>query len=206
MILKKNVDAHISNVDLREDTTIVRVDAKFDDDAAREFDRGFSEAHASGQPFVPVVIDSYGGYAHSLMSMVETIEASTLPVMTYAKGKAMSCGIILTSFGTDGMRYASPHCSMMLHQLSAWAIGKVADIEVSVEESRRLNDYVYTRMASACGKPESYFLNLIDENKNTDNYMQPSVAMEHGIVDHVASPSVEVNVDVTWSIASAAQA
>jgi ATP-dependent protease ClpP protease subunit len=202
MIIKKTVDPNISGkAPLRTEPVVARVDNTFDEEAVRKFDRKFSDAHSSGQPVVPVIIDSYGGYVHSLFSMIETIQASELPVLTYAKGKAMSCGISLLSFGSPGLRFCSPHCSLMLHQLSTRNLRKkIAEVETSVEESRRLNDALFTQMARACDQPDDYFLNLVEDNKNLNDYMSPERAIEHGIIDEIATPRMDVKVSVSWNI------
>ena len=51
---------------------IIRV-RKFDDGAAKEFSELMSKAQNTGQPIIPVIIDSYGGQVYSLMSMISDI-------------------------------------------------------------------------------------------------------------------------------------
>jgi membrane-bound ClpP family serine protease len=43
---------------------------KFDEPSAKEFSNLMNKAQNSGQPVVPVIIDSYGGQVYSLMSMI----------------------------------------------------------------------------------------------------------------------------------------
>ena len=65
---------------------------KFDEDSAKLFRNRLQIALNSGQPVIPVVIDSYGGQVYSLLSMIGTIKASPVPcVATVLTGKAMSC-------------------------------------------------------------------------------------------------------------------
>jgi len=88
--------------------TIIRV-RKFDETAAKEFTILMMKAQNTGQPYIPVIIDSYGGQVYSLMSMISDIKHSKVPVATIAQGKAMSCGAILFSFGAEGHRYMDPY-------------------------------------------------------------------------------------------------
>ena len=81
-------------------------------------------AHSTGQKVIPVVIDSYGGQVYSLMSMIAAIESAELPVATIVEGKAMSCGAVLLSFGEQGMRFADPHATVMIHDVSSGGYGK----------------------------------------------------------------------------------
>jgi ATP-dependent Clp protease, protease subunit len=69
---------------------VVRVN-KFDEKAAEDFSRSVARAQNTGQPVLPIIIDSYGGQVYSLMSMISDIQHSRLPVATIVQGKAMSC-------------------------------------------------------------------------------------------------------------------
>ena len=55
---------------------------KFDETAAKEFSSLVSKAQNTGQPVLPIVIDSYGGQVYSLMSMISDIKHSRIPVAT----------------------------------------------------------------------------------------------------------------------------
>ena len=90
----------IKEIELRASPIIIRVN-EFDEDSAKEFAQQMSSAQSSGQSIIPVIIDSYGGQVYSLMSMIGNIKSSKIPVATIVEGKAMSCGAILFSFGTQ---------------------------------------------------------------------------------------------------------
>ena len=91
-----NMDPKVKELELRHNPVIIRVN-KFDEESANEFAMKMALAHNTGQPIIPVVIDSYGGQVYSLMSMISAIRASELPVSTIVEGKAMSCGVVLFS-------------------------------------------------------------------------------------------------------------
>ena len=106
---------------------VIRV-RKFTEDAAKEFSELMRKAHTTGQPVIPIIIDSYGGQVYSLMSMISDIQHSRIPVATIVQGKAMSCGAILFSFGVDGMRYMDPDATVRIHDVSSMSWGKVEEI------------------------------------------------------------------------------
>ena len=81
---------------------VIRV-RNFNEVAARDFTNQMTKAHNTGQPIIPVIIDSYGGAVYSLMSMISDVRSSKLPVATFIQGKAMSCGAIFSTFGTKGL-------------------------------------------------------------------------------------------------------
>ena len=94
----------IKEVELRNDPVVITVN-EFTEESANEFAALVSAAQNTGQKVIPVIIDSYGGQAYSLLSMIGTIKSSSVPIATIIKGKAMSCGALLASFGEEGLRF-----------------------------------------------------------------------------------------------------
>jgi ATP-dependent Clp endopeptidase proteolytic subunit ClpP len=179
----------------RVEPVIVRVN-KFNEEAAKKFEEDFSKAHQTGQPIVPVVIDSYGGLVYSLLSMLDTVRSSKLPVATIAMGKAMSCGSGLLAFGELGMRYAAPHSTILVHDVSSWNHGKVEEIKSSAKETDRLNRLIFTKMAKHCGHSKKYFLDLIHKKGHADWFMTAKEAKQHGMVDYIKVPAFTISAEV----------
>jgi ATP-dependent Clp endopeptidase proteolytic subunit ClpP len=179
----------------RVEPVVVRVN-KFNEDAAKKFEEEFDKAHQTGQPIIPVVIDSYGGQVYSLMAMLDTMRSAELPVATIAMGKAMSCGSALLAFGEVGMRYAAPNCTVLIHDVSNWTHGKVEEIKSSADETERLNQLLFTEMARHSGQPKKYFLDLIHEKGHADWYMTAKEAKTHKLVDYVRVPSFRISADI----------
>src|SRR5690606_10612626 len=138
------------------------------------------------EPEEPIVvyIDSYGGYVDSLASMVETLDSVNNKVITVCVGKAMSCGAILLSCGDE--RYVAPSSRVMVHEVSAGAWGNVNDIEVSVEETKRLNSFWMSRLAENCGMKLADLKRLFGEKR--DIYMTAKEALKFGIADKIGAP------------------
>ena len=173
---------------------------RFDEISAKAFYDDFRLAQAQNQEIVPVVIDSYGGRVDALLSMVDVMLSYPGKVVTVTQGKAMSCGSCLLACGSPGMRYASPNSRVMVHNVSAGAVGKVPEMEIEVEEARRIQKQLFQVMAKRCGQPKDYFLSLLKENQNADLYMTPEVALKHRIVDYVRIPKVKVDVGIKLSL------
>lgn len=187
----------LKEFELRKSPIIVRVN-KFDEESALKFDQEIAQAHNTGQKVIPVVIDSYGGQVYSLMAMISSVKNAELPVATIVEGKAMSCGAILTTFGTEGMRFMDPNASIMIHDVSSGDFGKIEELKSSVGEADRLNDIVYKMMARNCGKKEDYFLKIVDQKKHADWFMGAEEALKHNIVNQLRVP--KFNIDVSVSI------
>ena len=185
----------VKEIELRNTPVIARVN-KFDEDSAKEFQTKIAMAHNTGQDVIPVVIDSYGGQVYSLMTMISAIKNAELPIATIVEGKAMSCGAILFSFGTDGMRYMDPDATVMIHDVSSMNHGKVEELKVSAEECDRLNDKVYKMMARNCGHSDDYFLKIVHEKGHADWYLDSRDAANHHLANHIKVPTLDIEIDV----------
>ena len=176
---------------------IIRV-RKFDETSAKEFSEQMTLAQNTGQPIVPVVIDSYGGQVYSLMSMISDIKHSKIPVATIVQGKAMSCGALLFSFGQQGMRYMDTNATLMIHDVSSMKGGKVEEIKASAEETERLNRKVYMMMAENCGHPKDYFLDVIHEKGHADWFLDTAAAINHKLANHAHVPTFKITAKVEF--------
>lgn len=167
----------------------------FTERSAKDFMEKVSAAHNTGQSIIPVVIDSYGGYVHSLVSMMTVIDNSHLPVATVGMGKDMSCGAVLLGYGDTGHRYASKDTRIMMHDVAAGARGKIEDMKISIKETENLSRKLFQKLAVKCGyKEKNYFLNLMEEKKHLDFYMNSQQARKLKLVDHIGVPDLFVNV------------
>ena len=185
----------IKEVELRKQPVIVRVN-KFDEEAAKKFHVELAQAHNTGQKVIPVIIDSYGGQVYALMSMISAIKHAELPIATIVEGKAMSCGAILLTFGDDGMRFADPDATIMIHDVSSGGFGKIEELKADVKEAERLDEKIYTMMARNCGKKDDYFKKKVFSKKHADWFMDSVEAKKHGIVNHLRVPKFHISVGV----------
>ena len=194
----KNFSPLLKDKELIDDLPIVIRVRKFDEGAAKEFSAAVSKAQNTGQPVLPIIIDSYGGQVYSLMSMISDINASRIPVATIIQGKAMSCGALLFSFGKEGMRYMDPDATLMIHDVSSMSIGKVEEIKANAEETERLNQKVYKMMAKNCGHHEDYFLDIIHEGGHADWFLEADECLKHNLTNHLHVPELRIEVRVKF--------
>lgn len=174
---------------------VVQVRGEFSEETAEDFANAFNAAENTGQEIIPVVIDSYGGDIYALMSMIDVIQASSVPVATIVTGKAMSAGAALLTCGAEGLRFAGPNATIMIH--SAWETGlsgNADEVKVGADELMRLNKRVLEIMSKNCGHDKDYFHKVMVQKKNTDWYLQPKEALKHNIVNEVRVPEFEVAV------------
>lgn len=180
----------------------------FNDESLKEFREGVAQAVASGQPFLPITIDSYGGEAYALLSMLDTLAATKMPIVTVAVGKAMSCGAILLACGSPGMRFAAPNATIMLHEVSSGTMGKTTDIEADVAECKRLNTLVWERIEQArlsSAKPrgtrktrikKKSLLTELHSRKNADWYLTAEQSRRLHLIDHIGMPTIVAHISL----------
>ena len=172
----------------------------FNEENCRKFIDEFkaAEDHAmkSKQTVLPIVIDSYGGDVYALLGMVDIIKSCPIPVATIVEGKAMSCGAVLFSCGTEGYRFIGHSATVMLHEVSSFSFGKNEDIKASAKETDRLNTFLFKLMARNVGKPEHYFIDLLHQNKNIDLFLDSDDCLKHNLANKAGIPSFNINIEM----------
>jgi ATP-dependent Clp protease, protease subunit len=172
---------------------------KFNEESAKIFRDDFDKAVNTGQHIIPIVIDSFGGVVYSLLSMIDTIKSSPVPVATIATGKTMSCGQFLLTFGTEGLRFMAPTATVMMHDVSGGTYGKIEEIKADVKEAERLHRTIFTMCARNCGKPDNYFLDMMEKNHHADVFLDAEECKKHNIIQHIRVPNFSVDVSVKYS-------
>jgi len=174
---------------------VIRV-KEFNEEAAEKFSLQMSEAHDTGQPVIPILIDSYGGEVYSLLSMIADIESATIPVATICVGKAMSCGSVLLSCGTEGYRYIDKNATVMIHDVKSMQFGKTEELKAGVKQIDQLSKRIFGIMSKNCNQKENFFLNKIHENNHAEWYLTPSEAKKFNLIQTVGVPSFETQIKV----------
>ena len=181
--------------DLIDPPIIIRL-SEINEESSKEFSEEFSKAHETGQPIIPIVVDSYGGEIYSLLSIISEIQNSKIPVATICESKAMSAGAVLFSFGTEGFRYIAPNATLMIHEVSSFSLGKVEEIKSDSKETDRLNNLIFKLMAKAVNKEDNYFLNIIHQKGHADWYLDAKETKKHNIANHIKIPQFKINLNV----------
>ncbi len=171
---------------------------EFTEASLNAFRKDFNKALSTGQPIVPIIVDSYGGEVYSLRGFMSIILSSPIPVSTYVDTKAMSCGSFLLGFGTKGYRFASSHATCMIHEVGSYSMGKIQEVKSSAAEAERLNNESFELLAKHCGKTKKFFLDKIGDKKHADWYLTPDDMLEMGIIDKITTPKLITNIKVEF--------
>jgi ATP-dependent protease ClpP protease subunit len=101
--------------------------------------------------------------------------------------------------GNKGLRFISPYASMMLNNVSKESWGKTGEFKADTREVERLYKFVCQLMDKNCDKENGYFESLIKDKGGSDWYLEPMDAVDFGLIDHVRSPWLEVDINPVYS-------
>lgn len=135
---------------------------------------------------ITIIINSPGGVITSGLAFVDTMNAATNDIVVVCVGQAASMGAVILSQGTKGKRYASSTSRVMIHQplISGVIQGRATDIEIQDKEMTRMKEIITKLMADRSKVTYEEMAAAMDE----DNFMEPSEALEMGLIDHVGLP------------------
>ncbi|TCM16455.1 ATP-dependent Clp protease proteolytic subunit ClpP [Novosphingobium sp. PhB165] len=146
----------------------------------------FLEAENPGKP-ISLYINSPGGVITSGLAMYDTIQYIRAPVHTLCMGTAYSMGSFLLMAGAPGERAALPNASILIHQPSGGAQGKVSDILIHAEEIQRTKNRVTSLYAKHCSRSYEEFERAMDR----DHFMTAQEAVEWGLIDRIVESRAE---------------
>lgn len=203
MITRLEIDPKIivrDGSDLVQLPEAIRV-AHFSPVSVKNFATSMSAAQDSGQPVIPIVIDSYGGEVYSLFAMVDIIKSCRVPVATVVLGKAASCASALFTCGAEGYRFMGPNATLMIHDVSdASHRKKSEEFLVDAKETDRLNKKFYSLIDKNCGLEAGHTWGLVQGRGRTDWYLSPKQAVRHGYANHVGVPKLVTRVTVSTTL------
>ena len=113
--------------------------------------------------------------------MYDTMQFISPDIATICTGIAASMAQVLMCAGSPGKRTALKHSRIMMHQPSAGAMGQASDIEITVNEIRKLKRELYDIIAHHTGQS----VEKIAEDCDRDKWMTAPEAKEYGLVDEV---------------------
>lgn len=130
---------------------------------------------------IKMYINSPGGWVSSGLAIKDTMDFVKNDISTVCVGMAASMGAFILANGTKGKRYAMPHSSILLHNLSSGAAGNISDIKIAVRNMERTNDILQSVIAENTGRTPEEVAKALDR----DNWMTPEEALEFGAIDKI---------------------
>jgi ATP-dependent Clp protease, protease subunit len=130
---------------------------------------------------IQMYINCPGGGVYAGLGMYDTMQFITPDIATICTGMAASMGQVLMCAGTKGKRTALKHSRIMMHQPSAGAGGQASDIEITVNEVKKIKQELYQITAFHTGQS----IEKVATDSNRDHWMTSTEAKEYGLIDEV---------------------
>jgi len=130
---------------------------------------------------ITILLNSGGGDVVETLAIIDYIRTQTdIKFNIVCRGIAMSAAALLLAAGT-GIRTASKHSKIMVHQLSTFASGKLSDVKSNAKFADQLEDECNTLMGEFTKKPKEWWTS----NQQSDLFLSSKEALELGIIDKI---------------------
>lgn len=130
---------------------------------------------------IQMYINCPGGSVYSGLGVYDTMQYITPDVSTICIGMAASMAAVLMCAGTKGKRTALKHSRIMMHQPSGAIGGQASDIEITVNEIRKIKRELYEIISYHTGKDPKQ----VEADCDRDYWLSSVEAKEYGLVDEV---------------------
>ena len=133
---------------------------------------------------INILLNSPGGDVVETLGLIDYIRTikkdDDISTNIICRGSAMSAAALLLACGT-GLRAASKHSKVMVHQLSTMNFGKLEDIKSNAKFAEQLEDDCNEIMAECTKKDKEFW----KENQRSDYFLSSEEALELGIIDKI---------------------
>ncbi len=130
---------------------------------------------------VQLYINSPGGGVYAGLGLYDTMQFVSPDIATICTGMAASMAAVLMCAGAAGKRSALKHSRIMMHQPSAGAQGQASDVEITVNEVRKVKHELYEILSNHTGQT----IEKVTKDSNRDYWMTASEAKDYGLIDEV---------------------
>ena len=136
-----------------------------------------------GLETINILLNSPGGDVIETLALIDFIQSQKEQGIKFniiVRGSAMSAAALLLTCGT-GLRAASKHSKIMVHQLSTVAVGKLSDVKSNARFSEELENECNQLMAENSKMDKEYWEGI----SSSDYFMSAEKALECGIIDKI---------------------
>lgn len=132
-------------------------------------------------PHIQILLSTYGGNVYDGLSLYDAIKNSKTDVDITCFGKIMSMGIVVLLSAKT--RKAYRNTTFMIHEVTSGVIGKVADMEDSIDEAKRINKVLFDIIK----KETKISPSLLDDIyiKKKDWFFTAEEALEMGLITEI---------------------
>ena len=132
-------------------------------------------------PHIQVLLSTYGGSVYDGLALYDAIKASKTKVDVIIGGKSMSMGTIIM-LGSE-TRKAYRNTTFMIHEMTSGYLGKLADLENDLGESKRLQKILWDIITSETKITQKQLDDIYEKKK--DWYLSAEEALELGLITEI---------------------
>jgi ATP-dependent Clp protease, protease subunit len=130
---------------------------------------------------IQLYINSPGGAVYAGLGLYDTMQFVSPDIATICTGMAASMAAVLMAAGAAGKRSALKHARIMMHQPSGGAQGQASDVEITVNEVRKVKHELYEILSNHTGQT----IEKVTKDSSRDFWMTAEEAKNYGLIDEV---------------------
>ncbi len=130
---------------------------------------------------INIYINSPGGSVYAGLGMYDVMHLVKPDIATVCTGMAASMAAVLMCAGTKGKRSGLKHSRIMIHQPSGGAQGQSRDMEIVIEEYKKLRKELYEIISAHSGQT----FEKVNADSDRDYWMTAEEAKVYGMIDEV---------------------
>ena len=129
---------------------------------------------------INLVISSYGGDVYAMLGTIDYFNTLPVKVNTHCLGACMSAAAVILACGT-GKRTMSKNSTVMIHEGSAFEVGKTSDVLKGADHLKKLQSNINRILGEVTKKDQEFW----EEVSRQDTYLTADECLEYGIVDEI---------------------
>ena len=130
---------------------------------------------------IQIYLNSPGGGVYAGLGIYDTMQYINCDVATICTGMAASMGAVLLCAGAKGKRSALRHSRVMIHQPMGGAEGQATDMEITVNEIKKLKKELYEIISNHSGQT----FERVEKDGDRDYWMIAEEAKAYGMIDEL---------------------
>lgn len=129
---------------------------------------------------INLVISSYGGDVYAMLGTIDYFNSLPVKVNTHCIGACMSAAAVILACGT-GKRTMSRNSTVMVHEGSAFEMGKTSDVLKGADHLKKLQTNINRILGNVTKKTQEFW----EDVSKQDTYLTSEECLEYGIVDEI---------------------
>jgi ATP-dependent Clp protease protease subunit len=129
---------------------------------------------------INLVISSYGGDVYAMLGTIDYFNSLPVKVNTHCIGACMSAAAVILACGT-GKRTMSRNSTVMVHEGSAFEMGKTSDVLKGADHLKKLQTNINRILGNVTKKTQEFW----EDVSKQDTYLTAEECLEYGIVDEI---------------------